>query len=125
MWGISNSNYAGNMGIFLNPSSIVGAPYKYDINIIALVVFLKNNYVYVAKKERIMFKAIGGNVGSERIIQDKYTGKNTKGFGHVLVIGPSYIRVLEDKSWGIHTAYRNEFSVLNARLHYSQFVYQN
>ena len=124
MWGISNSNYAGNMGIFLNPSSIVGAPYKYDINIIALDVFLQNNYVYVPKKEGILFKAIGGNVGSERIIQDKYTGKNTKGFGHVLVIGPSYIRVLEDKSWGIHTAYRNEFSVLNAPSHFSKFVYE-
>ncbi|MBK8363876.1 MAG: hypothetical protein IPL24_09375 [Bacteroidetes bacterium] len=35
MWGISNSNYSGNMGIFLNPSEIVGAPYKYEINLIA------------------------------------------------------------------------------------------
>ncbi|MBK7851504.1 MAG: hypothetical protein IPJ66_10310 [Bacteroidetes bacterium] len=35
MWGISNSNYSGNMGIFLNPATIVGAPYKYEFNIIA------------------------------------------------------------------------------------------
>lgn len=112
------------MGLFLNPSSIVGAPYRYDINLIALDVFLQNNYVFVPRKEGILFNALGGNVGSERIVQDRYTGKNTKAFGHLLIIGPSYIRVKDTKSWGLHSAYRNEFSVLNAPSHFSKFVYE-
>ena len=44
MWGISNSNFSGNMGIFLNPSTIVSAPYNYEINIIALDAFAENTY---------------------------------------------------------------------------------
>ncbi len=124
MWGISNSNYAGNMGLFLNPSSIVGAPYRYDINIIALDLFAQNNYVYVPRKEGIIFQAIGGNIGSGRVFQDNYNGRNSKAFGHLLVIGPSYIRNLESKAWGIHSAYRNEISVLYAPSHFSKFVYE-
>lgn len=124
MWGISNSNYAGNMGIFLNPSSIVGAPYKYEINLIALDVFLQNNYVYVPKKDGIILNAITGNVGDENIAQDNYDGRNTNAFGHLLLIGPSYIRNLDEKAWGIHSAYRNEFSLQNAPSHFSKFVYE-
>ena len=58
MWGISNSNYSGNMGIFLNPSTIVGAPYKYEINIIAGDFFAENSYIYFPKEENILMQII-------------------------------------------------------------------
>jgi len=50
LMGISNSNFAGNMGIFMNPSSIVMAPYKSEFNILSGDVFLDNNYIYLKKK---------------------------------------------------------------------------
>ncbi|HNS12132.1 MAG TPA: DUF5723 family protein [Bacteroidia bacterium] len=124
MWGISNSNYAGNMGIFLNPSTIVAAPYKYDINLIALDVFAQNNYIYIPKREGILVNALFGNIGNEKIARDDFRGKRTKAFGHLLLIGPSYIRSKEQTGWGIHSAYRNEFSVLKAPAELSKMVYE-
>lgn len=112
------------MGIFLNPSTIVGGPYKYDINIIALDIFAQNNYVFILKREAIIFNALFGNVSSERIVRDNFSGKNPKAFGHLLVIGPSYIRNKETTAWGIHSAYRNEFSILKAPVQFSKFVYE-
>src|SRR5258706_15330827 len=61
MWGISNSNYAGNMGIFLNPSTIVAAPYKYDFNFFTLNVFAENSFVYVPSKYKVIPTAIEGD----------------------------------------------------------------
>src|SRR5690606_8883306 len=54
MWGISNSNYSGNMGIFLNPSTIVGAPYRYELNVLAGDFFAENTYVYFPKEKNIV-----------------------------------------------------------------------
>ena len=124
MWGISNSNYAGNMGIFLNPSTIVGAPYRYDINLIALDAFAQNNYIYIPKREGILMNALFGSVGGEKIARDNFTGNSTKAFGHLLIIGPSYIRNKERTAWGIHSAYRNEISVLKAPAELSKMVYE-
>ena len=61
MWGISNSNYSGNMGIFLNPSTIVGAPYKYEINIVAADFFAENSYIYFPQDKHIVWNSITGN----------------------------------------------------------------
>nr|MBP6335752.1 hypothetical protein [Bacteroidia bacterium] len=124
MWGISNSNYAGSMGLRLNPSAIVGAAYKYDINFVALDIFAQNSYVYVPKSEFVLFKAIGGNLGSERITEDNFNGKNHNAFAHLLVIGPSYIHNKETTAWGLQSAYRNEQSILKAPSHLSKFIYE-
>ncbi len=124
MWGFSNSNYAGNMGIFLNPSSMVGAPYRYDLNLIAADVFVQNTYLFVPSKKGILYNALGADIGPERIIEDNYNDKSQKAFGHLLVIGPSYIRNKEQTAWGIHSAYRNEFSIKNVPQHLAKFLYE-
>src|SRR6266481_5811765 len=63
MCGIANSNYAGNMGVHLNPASIVGAPYKYEINLIAGDFFVDNNYVYLTK-----FSDLTSSVGADKTL---------------------------------------------------------
>lgn len=124
MWGFSNSNYAGNMGIFLNPSSMVGAPYRYDLNLIAADAFVQNTYVFVPANKGILFSALGADIGPERIIEDNYNDKSHKAFGHLLVIGPSYIRNKEQTAWGIHSAYRNAISIKNVPQHLAKFLYE-
>ena len=112
MWGISNSNFSGNMGIFLNPSTIVGAPYQYEINIIALDAFAENTFLYFPKDEHIIPRTIFGNTTPGKKYLYSGTGLQSA-YAHGLVIGPSYIRNKTTWAWGIHSALRSEFSISN------------
>src|SRR3954467_11820139 len=80
MWGFSNSNYSGNMGIFLNPSTIVGAPYKYEINIIAADIFAENNYVYFPRNKKIVWNSIQGKGTEGKADLDIFTNIPVYGF---------------------------------------------
>ncbi|MBK7853330.1 MAG: hypothetical protein IPJ66_19945 [Bacteroidetes bacterium] len=124
MWGISNSNYSGNMGIFLNPATIVGAPYKYEFNIIAGDFFAENTYIYFPPSSKIITRSLLGTVPAGKNYFDDYTGNPVSGFAHALIIGPSYIKNNGSDAWGIHTALRNELSVLKAPAGLSKFVYE-
>ena len=72
MWGISNSNYAGNMGINLNPSTIVGAPYKYEIHYFSMDNFAQNSYIYLPAGANVIVRGITGKLGSEKNFYDLY-----------------------------------------------------
>ncbi|MBK6446307.1 MAG: hypothetical protein IPF81_13730 [Bacteroidetes bacterium] len=124
MWGISNSNYSGNMGIFLNPATIVGAPYKYEFNILAGDFFAENTYIYFPPSAKIIPRSILGTVPPGKNYFDDYTGNPVSGFAHALIIGPSYIKNNGSDAWGIHTALRNEVSILKAPAGLSKFVYE-
>lgn len=124
MWGISNSNYSGNMGIFLNPATIVGAPYKYEFNILAGDFFAENTYIYFPPSSKIIPRSLFGTVPAGKIFFDDYTGNPQSGFAHTLLIGPSYIKNNGASAWGFHTAYRNEMSVLKAPAGLSKFAYE-
>src|SRR4051812_19109176 len=70
MWGIANSNYAGNMGMHLNPASMVGAPYKYEINLVAGDFFFDNNY--------LNWNNFSDMLSSHGVVHDNYTAASTK-----------------------------------------------
>lgn len=125
MWGISNSNYSGNMGLFLNPSSIVGAPYKYEINFLAGDFFAENTYVYFPQSKHIVFNALTGNVpgGRQYVYSNRFPTQS--GFAHALIIGPSYIKNNGDWAWGLHSSFRSETSVLDVPNHLAYVFYQN
>lgn len=125
MWGISNSNYSGNMGIFLNPSTIVGAPYKYEINLIAGDFFAENTYIYYPQDKHIVWRGLTGNAGPGREYSFRSGLGTYNGFGHVLIIGPSYIKNNGDWAWGLHSAFRNETSVLDVPEYLATSFYNN
>src|SRR5882724_3538311 len=91
MWGISNSNYSGNMGIFLNPSTIVGAPYKYELFLVGADLFGQNSYMYSPSDRKIITRSIFGTAPNETNWFDNYKGATQNGYAHTLIIGPSYI----------------------------------
>ncbi len=125
MLGISNSNYSGNMGIFLNPSTIVDAPYKYEFNLIAGDFFAQNTYMYSPTDRKIISRSLFGTVPNEINWFDNYNGATQKGFAHTLIIGPSYINDSKGtEAWGFHTAYRNEVSALDVPASLAKYVYQ-
>ena len=51
MLGIANSNFAGNMGMGLNPTSMLLMPYQWEANLISGDIFLENNYVRYPKDQ--------------------------------------------------------------------------
>ncbi len=125
MWGISNSNYSGNMGIFLNPSTIVGAPYRYEINILAADIFAENNYVYFPRDRKIVLNSLQGRGSEDKAQRDIFSNSPVYGFGKVLLIGPSYINSKrDDRAWGFHTAYRAEISAPKVPAAISKYIYE-
>src|SRR5688572_10671840 len=48
-WGAGHSNFAGIMGLGLNPSSIVDAPYSSEFGLLSVDIFADNNYIYLKK----------------------------------------------------------------------------
>ncbi len=124
-WGIANSNFAGNMGIFLNPSSIVGAPYKYEFNLLSGDVFEDNNYIYLKKNSGAFGKAISGETISDDRIDDYYTPTPPKrAYTSAYLMGPSYIRNKGNTAWGIHLAIRNGISANKVPYHLAKFIYE-
>ena len=75
MLGIANSNYAGNMGMEMNPSSMVGMPFKYEWNYISGDIFAQNDYIYVPARYIYGKGHPNGNKGA---LYDHYTYPSKK-----------------------------------------------
>jgi hypothetical protein len=112
MWGISNSNFAGNMGIFLNPTTIVGAPYNYEINLAAIDIYADNSNIYFFSPKKTIYHSF---IGYGRDYRNFFTREPAmyKSTGHQLIIGPSYIRNKTSYAWGLHSALRSEVSTID------------
>lgn len=110
MWGISNSNFSGHMGLFLNPSGIVGAPYQYEINVVALDQFAENTFLYLPLDEKIIYLPLSDEVRKRTNFYTNGKGYQN-GFSHELVIGPGYIRNRNNYAWGLHSAFRSGLSI--------------
>ncbi|MGB3074421.1 MAG: DUF5723 family protein, partial [Chitinophagales bacterium] len=53
--GIMNSNYAGTIGVQLNPSSFVDSKLKFDINLLSGGASFDNTYLYIPKDDLTFF----------------------------------------------------------------------
>ena len=74
LWGAANSNYAGNMGLELNPASLVGAPYRWEIHLLSADISAMNNYLYLKKNSRALRAfAAGNSVAADRVTYDNIT----------------------------------------------------
>lgn len=124
MLGISNSNFAGQMGIYLNPSSIALAPYKYEIHALSLDAFTDNNYVYLKQNSAVIRRTISGEgIGKDRIL-DYYDKKKKRGYAGGHLTGPAFIMVKPKYSWGAHLAWRSANSGTDVPYHLAKFFYE-
>jgi uncharacterized protein DUF5723 len=122
MFGISNSNFAGNMGMGLNPSLFVGSPYHHEFNAISGDLFFDNDYIYVDKNPFLLRKGLFGKSVDKDKYNDYYDGKNKSGYSSSFIRGPSYIRNDENYSWGVHTALRSVSSTENVPIEVAKFI---
>lgn len=124
MWGISNSNFAGQMGLYLNPSSIAHVPYKREFHLVSADVFADNNYVYLRPFSGVFRKTITGeNIPDNRIL-DYYNPKYKRAYigGHLS--GPAVIFARNRYSWGAHLSWRSANSAANVPYHLAKFLYE-
>jgi hypothetical protein len=123
MWGAANSNYAGQMGMDLNPASIAGAPYQWEIHFLSMDAALLNNFMYLKADSKIIRKSIEGSNVEEGKLTDRYTKKPDK-FGYVSAFlkYPSFIWVGKKFSAGFHASTRAELSARNIPYHLAKYL---
>ena len=126
-WGASNSNYAGIMGLSLNPSSIVQAPYSSELSLISFGTFVENNYIYLKKGYGIF------NTGSappesnsdHGMTGDYYTADPLKkAYSSEFLLLPSYIRNYGSWAWAVHGGIRTAVSAEDIPHHLAKFIYE-
>ena len=135
MLGIVNSSYAGITGTMINPAVTVTSPYYLDINILAVDVFVENNYVYLAKEEYLFSRFFSKNpefpthgTDNNMIAYDYYNKKDKKAYANVRVLGPSFALTFGKHSFGLVTGARAVMSAKNipyelAKFGFEQFEY--
>ena len=126
-WGAAHSNFAGIMGLGLNPSSIVDAPYSSEFSLLSLDIFADNNYVYL-KKGYGIFNSTSSGEGSNSdhgATGDDYTADPLKkGYISQYLWLPSYIRNYGNEAWAIHGGLRSTTSIIDIPHHLAKFIYE-
>jgi hypothetical protein len=112
MLGIANSNFAGNMGMGLNPASMLLMPYRWELNLISGDIFLENNYVRYPKS-RIMSTTEGQVPLPHGGLLDNYSSSLKNAHVRTFLRLPSFIFRTRDQAFGIHTAARTDISLRN------------
>src|SRR5258705_5819779 len=124
MLGIANSNFAGNMGMGLNPTSMLLMPYKWEFNLISGDIFLENNYVRYPKDQMM-----GSTEGSNSPLPhggllDNYSSTPKNAHVRVFMRLPSFIYRTREQACGIACSVRNDISVRNITPSLSKYMYE-
>jgi hypothetical protein len=122
MFGISNSNFAGNMGMALNPSLFVGSPYHHEFNAISGDFFFDNDYFYIERNSRFLRKSVFGESIDKERYKDYYDGESKTAYGSAFIRGPSYIENKSNFSWGVHTAIRSVIGANDIPVDIAKFI---
>lgn len=123
MWGAAHSNFAGQMGIDLNPASIADATYKWELHLLSADVALVNNYMYLARNSRLIRQGMRGESIEKDKFTDRYTPRPEKsGYGSAFLKIPGFIWSGKRFSVGVHASNRTELSVRNMPYHLAKYL---
>lgn len=134
MLGLVNSNYAGSMGVSMNPSSMANSKVRVDYSIFTVRSFVENNYFYLPAKEASFFKIINGSYRfpffakpygeGERNVYSYYMDPSDKNiFVNSRIDGPGVMFGLNDHIFSIHTSYRMVSSTRGLPFDIANFSY--
>lgn len=122
MWGAAHSNYAGQMGLDLNPASIVDAPYKWELHVLSMDAALVNNYMYLQRNSKLIRKGFQGESIEKDKFTDKYTQRPNKyGYGSVFLKYPAFIWSAQKWGAAFHVKTRVEFSTSHVPYHLAKY----
>lgn len=123
MWGIANSNFAGNMGVELNPAAIAFMPYDYEINILSGDLFFWNDYLYQEPGKFPLGRILKGET-KQANWSDHYDAKNKNAYGNLLLKGPAAVYRNGGVAYGIHLGMRGMMSVRDVNTHLAKFLFE-
>ena len=122
MWGAANSNYAGTMGHDLNPASIVGNHFKWELHIVSADIFAMNNYLYLRKGSH----AIRNGIKGQSLAADRITYKNNKrdksAYASVFAKLPAFMYSTQKWGLGFHVSSRVLVSARGVPYHLANFM---
>jgi len=123
MWGASPSNYAGQMGLDLNPALIVAAPYKWEIHLFSMNESITNNYMYLAANSKLFRKSFKRESLEQDRLTDRYTKTPDKyAYNSDFIKYPGFIWVNKKFSIGFHVSTRVELSATRVPYHLAKFI---
>ncbi len=123
MWGAAHSNYAGQMGIDLNPASIVDAPYKWELHFLSMDVGFVNNYMLLQRNSRLIRNSFQGETTEKEKFTDRYRKTpNKAGYLSAFAKYPAFI--WSDQKWGaaFHVSTRAELSANKIPYHLAKYL---
>jgi hypothetical protein len=124
MLGIANSNFAGNMGMNLNPTSMLLMPYKWEVNLISGDIFVDNNYIRYPKA-----RVMGSTEGSASNIPhggflDNYNSNLKNAHSHTHLRLPSFLYRTREQAFGVSFTVRSDVSVRNVAPNLAKYMYE-
>lgn len=124
MLGIANSNFAGNMGMGLNPTSMLLMPYRWEANLISGDIFFENNYLRYPKSQ-----VMGSTEGTTSTLPqggllDSYTSTPKHAHSHIFLRLPSFIYRTREQAFGFHLALRGDVSIRNITPNLAKYMYE-
>lgn len=124
MLGIANSNFAGNMGVEMNPASIATMPYRFEINILSGDIFLQNDYIYFPASNIPTGKFAKLSPLAHEDYSDHYNKPPKNAYINLLLKGPSAVWRKEIYSYGLHFSLRSQSSVNKMPFHLAKFIWE-
>lgn len=118
LWGIANSNYAGQMGLSMNPASVVGEPFNWELHLFSLDVNAANNYIFLKKGRG----ALPLSDSKDDPISDRYNTSDKWSFGSAFFKAPAFL--YSQKKYGIafSTSLRGGYSAIDVPWHLAKFA---
>ncbi len=123
MNGIAHSNFAGNMGIELNPASIATMPYRFEFNILSGDLFFQNDYIYFPASRIPTGKFARLRPLVHEDFSDHYNTTPKNAYLNVLLKGPSAVWRVGDQSFGLHFSLRSQISARKVPYHLAKFFW--
>ena len=115
--GISNSNFATINATHLNPAKTTDPQNNFELQMLGLNFFAKNNYAFVPKE---VFKIT--NPTNISIADDFKESGVYNGHLEFDLIGPSFTKALYEYGFGISTRFRGYVNVHNLPSHVAKFL---
>lgn len=103
-FGISNSNYAGLNGVWLNPSSLVDSRVFIDVHFAGVGGFLHNNYVYLPN-ERVW--GLGKRLNETTQLGFRNNSANKNGFLDLMAMGPGASLSVGKNAFALYSGVRS------------------
>lgn len=122
MLGPSFSNYAGQMGIGMNPAAIVGMPVRLEIHLLSMNVAAQNNYMYLRKNSQLVRNGMNGESIAADRLTDNYTTTDKWAYSSSFLKYPSVVWSGKRFAFALNMSTRAEVSATNIPYHLAKFM---